>query len=150
MYDGLSVKQLTDNDYNEYNPKISGSNVVWNGKPDGNDYEVFLYDGSSITQITDNDYWEQSPEVSGSNVVWHADPDGNDAEIFLYDGSSITQITDNDRSDWVPKISGMTVAWQHDDGHDTEIFMVTIPEPTTLSLLALGGMVLIRWGKASR
>ena len=66
---GWRITQLTDNNYDEYKPQISGLNIVWLGDYGGND-EVFFYDGTVITQLTDNSYddcW--SPTISGSNVI---------------------------------------------------------------------------------
>jgi hypothetical protein len=67
--DGWEGLQLTNNDYDDSLPQVSGSSVVWYGY-DGNDYEIFLYDGSTVRQLTDNDIWDFEPQVSGSNVVW--------------------------------------------------------------------------------
>jgi len=111
LYDGIKVTQLTDNEYGDYRPQISGSNVVWSGGDgDDHDYEIFLYDGTSITQLTHNDYDDEDPQISGSNVAWFALQDG-DAEIFFYDGAAVTQLTDNDYDDHSARISGSTVAW---------------------------------------
>lgn len=80
-----TIVQLTDDDYPDGYPQVSGSNVVWQGW-DGNDYEIFLYDGTTTIQLTDNDCADRPPRVSGSNVVWDGQgtPGGIHAfEIFL-------------------------------------------------------------------
>ncbi|MEL6578767.1 MAG: cadherin domain-containing protein [Cyanobacteria bacterium J06621_12] len=41
-YDGMETIQLTDNDVDDLNPKISGNKVVWN--TNGESSDVFLYD----------------------------------------------------------------------------------------------------------
>jgi beta propeller repeat protein len=83
FYNGSSTTQLTNNNFNDANPQIYGSNVVWRGY-DGNDYEIFLYNGSRgiITQLTDNSFNDYGPQIYGSNIVWHGF-DGNDYEIIL-------------------------------------------------------------------
>ena len=115
------ITQLTDNDSNDWQPHVSGSDVVWLGY-DGNDFEVFLYDGSTTTQLSDNSYDDCWPQVSGSNVVWSG-YDGNDYEVLLYDGSTTRRLTDNDSNDWQPQVAGSNVVWMGDDGNDYEIFL---------------------------
>ncbi|MCK4625524.1 MAG: PEP-CTERM sorting domain-containing protein [Phycisphaerae bacterium] len=136
-----TVTQLTSNDYNDGNPHVSGSNVVWYGD-NGNDSEIFFYDGTSTTQLTNNSCCEYTSDVSGSNAVWYG-WDGNDYEIFLWDGTEIIQLTDNDYDDKDPQIDGDVIVWYGYDGGDNEIFMAT-PEPAALSLLAVGGLALLR------
>ncbi len=107
------VTQLTDNGYQDYEPQVSGSRVVWSGY-DGNDHEIFLYDGTTVTQLTDNDYYDWHPQVSGSSVVWEAGVDGDPytCQIFLYDGTTVTRLTDNSgHHNGDPRISGSSVVW---------------------------------------
>ena len=40
VFDGNQTTQLTDNDYPDDWPKVSGAHVVWEGMPDG-DWEIF-------------------------------------------------------------------------------------------------------------
>ncbi len=66
--------QLTDNDYRDHHPRISGSNVVWGG-PRGDASEIWLYDGQRTRQISKNTrsggrFANDLPAVDGSNVVW--------------------------------------------------------------------------------
>lgn len=124
----FTINQLTNNNFVNFYPDISGSNVVWGV----NDYEeedgttfadVFLYDGTTTTQLTGNGEFddEYSPQVSGSNVVWTG-YDGNDSEIFFYDGTTTTQLTNNS-DDEFPEVSGSNVVWSSTDGNDSEIFL---------------------------
>ncbi|MCA9259222.1 MAG: hypothetical protein KDA61_08485 [Planctomycetales bacterium] len=120
---GWTITQLTDNDYPDRGPHVSGASVVWSGdwnldpNDPSTDSEIFLYDGSMVSQLTDNDYSDFEPQVSGANVVWtgsgNLEPTDTtiDDEIFLYDGSTITQLTANNYHDGVPKISGSNLAW---------------------------------------
>lgn len=121
-YDGTSTTQLTDNDTHDQLPRISGTNVVWQGGV--GDTDIFLYDGATITQLSNSPSEDVKPEISGSNVTWVA-WDDNDWEIFFYDGSTITQLTDNDVNDVEAHISGSTVIWQTWDANFTsnEIFL---------------------------
>ena len=107
---------LTNNNVSDYNPQISGKNVVWVGN-DGNDSEIYLYnhDSGSVIQLTDNDAYENSPYIDNNNVVW-ASSDGNDNEIYLYNGSETIQLTDNDVDDDNPQVSNGNVAWLSYEG----------------------------------
>jgi len=112
-----SARQLTDNDYEDETPRVSGSNVVWTGY-DGNDREIYVYNGKTTRQLTDNDYDDGGPEVWGSNVVWM----GKDREIFFYNGMTIRQLTDNTYS-VLPQVYASNVVWQGFDGNDWEVFL---------------------------
>ena len=119
----MAIFPLTNNNFDDYGPEISGNNVVWYGF-DGNDYEIYLYDYNrrSIAQLTDNDIYEYSPQISGNNVVWYSFDD-NDSEIYLYNGSNVIQLTDNNTYEYNPQISGNNVVWYGFDGNDSEIYL---------------------------
>ncbi|MEM9271340.1 MAG: carbohydrate-binding protein [Cyanobacteria bacterium P01_F01_bin.143] len=109
----MAIFSLTDNNFSDYNPEISGNNVVWAGY-DGNDNEIYLYNYNDgfVVQLTDNDTDDNSPQIFGNQVVWSG-YDGNDSEIYLYDGSQTRQITDNDTFDINPQISGNNLVWSN-------------------------------------
>lgn len=99
----------------------------------------------NIIQLTDNSYTDTAPQVYGSNVVWQGrGPDGADWEIFLYDGNTTTQLTNNSSNEERPQVYGSNVVWQSYDGNDSEIFLATIPEPATMSLLIIGGLAMLK------
>ena len=68
-----TVTRLTDNDYPDNNPRISGSTVVWECVPEyvggpGTDdsEEICIYDGALPSrQLTDNEYCDRDPEIDG-------------------------------------------------------------------------------------
>ncbi len=122
---------ISDNTLNNYNPQISGDNVVWQVY-DGNDNEIYFYNGSETTRLTDNDYVDESPKISGDNVVWQV-YDGIDYEIYSYNGSETTRLTDNDYWDYDPQISGNNVVWAGHDGYDYEIYSYNGSETTRLT-----------------
>lgn len=62
-WDGNSVTQITDNDYNDAHPQLSGKNVVWMGSS-ADSAEIYFWDGNTIKQITDNDYVDRDPQIS--------------------------------------------------------------------------------------
>ncbi|MCG8405080.1 MAG: PEP-CTERM sorting domain-containing protein [Phycisphaerales bacterium] len=134
-YDGVSVREIATLNNNNPAIAISGSTVAWT------DEDVFLYDfiTDTTTQITNTPGLDAgSVQISGSNIVWHGF-DGNDREIFLYDGQTITQITDNAVNDVRPQIDGSVIVWNVGDS-----IFVAVPEPTSLSLLAFAGFIVLK------
>ena len=125
--------QLTENEYVDRYPQISGNNVVWEGYEGGNDDEIFLYNGSSTTQLTNNGYHDYAPQISGNSVVWQAAGWIDDNEIFLYNGTSTTLLTNNNDHDVSPHISGNNVVWKGHDGNDWEIFFYNGSSTTQLT-----------------
>jgi hypothetical protein len=131
------IKQLTTNSTGDYDPRVSGSNVVWagtGGSDGGTDYEIFLFNGTATTQLTTNSTGDYDPRVSGSNVVWTGpggSDGGSDYEIFLFNGTSTTQLTTNSTDDFGPRVSGSNVLWAgrggSDGGSDFEIFFFGNP-----------------------
>ena len=97
-YDGNSILQITDNDFNDrLNPDstpssfgansssaLDGSedNLVWSSYVNGN-WEIFYYDGTDTIQVTNNDIDDLNPQISGDRIVWHSD--GETSDIFLYE-----------------------------------------------------------------
>ena len=154
LYDGTSTYQITPIGSTFHNgggrsPDISGDYVVYVGNDGGNDDDIFLYDISTglTTQLTNTTYTEITPRISGSGVVWTGVTPGSDYEIFYHDllTDETWQLTDNDGLEqrW-PQISGTHIAWRGFDGVDYEIYSTTVPEPATLGLLLMGGLVLLR------
>ena len=80
-YDGATI-QLTNNDYDDFAPYVSGQNVVWYGS-DGDDFEIFSYMNASITQLSSNSYDDLYPRISGGNIAWYGGETPAQYEIFL-------------------------------------------------------------------
>lgn len=104
-----TITQLTDNDYEDIIPTISGTNVAWM-QSDGEDYEICT---NFAGQLTNNDTNDEFPSISGTNVVWHA-YDGHDYEIY---SNFAGQLTDNSITDWFPDVSGTNVVWEYIEGY---------------------------------
>ena len=117
LYDGTRVVQLTQNDYVDDYPDLSGTNVVWRGAS-----QIFFYDGETVRQISGDDYLCYGPRISGSYVAWTAAV-GEQTEVFFYDGATVTRVTDNVHNDQHVQIDGTHVVWQGFDGNDWEIFL---------------------------
>lgn len=96
------INQLTTTaTLSEYNPLISGTNVVWRAY-DGTDNEIYFYNGTTkvTTQITNNAVDDIDYQIDGNRVVWRQfDTVNSDYEIYLYDATpatpTITRLTNN-------------------------------------------------------
>jgi hypothetical protein len=113
--------QLTMDDFDQWDPQVSGDRVVWagyGGTDAGDDSEIFTWKvgDASPTQITANDYNDASPQVSGDRVVWIGDgggDSGEDNEVFTWkpDGNGIIQLTMNSLDEYGACVSGDRVVW---------------------------------------
>jgi hypothetical protein len=137
------ISNLTNNDCGDWTPDICGSKVVWVGDYNsGNDRGVFLYDHSTGTteRLTEEGFQlTYYPKVSNDYVIWNANG------LFLYDINNPPNsrvIAENQYiNDYLmlgdpvtPQISGSYVVW--------EVYEEPVPEPATLLLLTLGGLIL--------
>ncbi len=112
-------RQLTNNNYNDYLPRIHNGQVTWYGF-DGVDYEIFFWDGVSITQITSNSNNEQDPQIHNGQITWHG-WFGADLEVLFWNGTHTIQLTNNNVDDLNPQIHNGQIVWQKYDGSDMEI-----------------------------
>ena len=106
--DGTNIRQLTDNEAEDWHPEISqdGKQVAFMSDRDGN-YEIYVMniDGSDQKRLTINESgdWEPSWSPDGSRIVFASDRDGDfDIYIMNIDGSAIINITDNEAKDIQP------------------------------------------------
>jgi hypothetical protein len=108
---GWSITQLTDNDFDDYNIKISGSNVVWTEWDSINHVSLlFFYNGSTATLLSDK-AGEAYFKISGSNVAWAEWDDFlYERPLFFYNNSAITKLSDDIVEDAF-KISDSNAAW---------------------------------------
>ena len=122
------VVALTDNTYDDKNPQVSGSSVVWEGAVDKKDTEILLYDGVNTFQLTDNTFLDDYAGVSGSNVIWWSS-----YQIMLDDGVSVRQISDSALSNDSAQIHGSNVVWEGYNGN-YEIYLYNIDTNETTQL----------------
>ncbi|UCF80044.1 MAG: pre-peptidase C-terminal domain-containing protein [Acidobacteriota bacterium] len=114
-----TTTQLTDNAFNDTDPRIHNGQVVWQGW-DGSDNEIFFWDGFTTTQFTDNASGDFNPRLHNGQVVWQG-WDGSDNEIFLYDGVTTINISNNALEDFDPRIHNGQVVWRGWYGSNYEI-----------------------------
>ena len=83
--------------------------------------------------------------IDGSNIVGYYFDDINGANGLIYDGANYTtlEVPGSIRT-YAHGIDGTNiVGWYRDANGDTHGFLATIPEPATLSLLMLGGLMFL-------
>jgi hypothetical protein len=116
-YNGSSIQRITDNSFWEYDPVVSGNNIVWQ---EGR--SLIFYNGFSTTTIATGVSSLNYLQIDGNNVVWQEGTnDNNGTSVYLYNGSTITRLTGHSRIDQIPNLSGGQVVWQSWDGNDYEI-----------------------------
>jgi len=122
------------------------------------DYHGFLYDGATWTDI-EHPYargpWFSFPHgIDGDNIVgtyWgYRDAlDGRPGEQptyhgYFFDGEAFRPLDFPGSLGTYPSgIDGVTIVGSYSDGSGRHGFIYTIPEPATILLLGLGGMVLL-------
>jgi len=146
-YDGVSWTVLNYPQSMETSIRgISGSNLVGTYSDGNGASHGFLYDGTTWTRL---DYpggsSNEAHGISGGTIVgtcWYSGWDG-----LIYNGTNWTRM--DYPGAWYTRflgIDGNTIVgdYQGDNtGWLSQGFILTIPEPTTLSLLALGWLAVI-------
>jgi hypothetical protein len=120
-------------------PAISGNYVVWSLEGD-NVYTVYGYNLTTGSQFTIGA--GSSPAIDGNTVMYL-----NDNDLYAYDlQTRQSTLVYSGLSCWDtgPQISGQTVVWEDGRGDNPQIWVTTIPEPASISLLAVGGLALLR------
>lgn len=113
--DGSNIIQLTDNDNNDWSPKVSpdGNQIIFISNRDGN-REIYTMniDGSDQTRITFNevDDWDPAWSADGSKVffasenaegqldIYKANPDGSSREKIVKNALQITAVSNLDKT----------------------------------------------------
>ncbi|MDX9859224.1 MAG: hypothetical protein RBT76_15680, partial [candidate division Zixibacteria bacterium] len=93
LWDGKTVTQLTNNDYDDTDPKVRNGRVVWSGYADGPDGEIFYWDGDSVIRLTDNNQADYDQVIDDDLVAWKGGTAGRGTDVYLYDGVAITNLS---------------------------------------------------------
>ena len=109
-----TITTITSNTYNDTEPRVSGSYVVWQGFIGDSDAEVMFcdIDTGGITQVTDNVWQDYEPRASESHVVWYEFQHGEIYAWAVGDPLVHTPISDSAYYNNMPRISGPYVVWQ--------------------------------------
>ncbi|MCA9402566.1 MAG: hypothetical protein KC897_02185 [Candidatus Omnitrophica bacterium] len=74
----FNVRALTDDQFSNDLPDISGQYVAWI-KEFGGESDIFVYDGQNVRQLINPGVIDAEFSISGNNVAWNGF-DGNDWE----------------------------------------------------------------------
>jgi hypothetical protein len=109
---GWIIAPVTDNDVDDGQPRVSGTNVAWihGSWPTA---ELWLRDGSGTHPMPPG-LAIHNHHISGSSVVWETGNGMNygDYAAFLYDGASTTTLSKGNHNECQPRISGSRVVWR--------------------------------------
>jgi hypothetical protein len=125
---------------------ISGNNIVGCYYYDTHDYS-YLYDGTSWVTLLPDATNTRIEGIDGSNIVGNYYGDAGAVHSFLYNldtqiwtllsfpGAKYTEVYD---------IDGSNIVGSYEDRYGTHGFIATIPEPVTILLFGIGGLILRR------
>lgn len=100
FYNGVSIEQLTKNDFTEFFDFDNGQ-AVWT-----NFLGIFFFDGATTTQISAGSFFREPKISNGQFVVSRAD-----SEILFYDGFKISVLFKGSDARW-PDIDKGRVVWR--------------------------------------
>jgi len=144
LYNGTNWTNLDAPGSNEqtYLYDIDGSNIV--GRSESSAHS-FLYNGTNWTILDiPGAGFTFAQGIDGSNIVGYC-ADNSGWHGFLYNGTSWTTLNYPGATyTCVNGIDGSNIVGYYKGAFSHQGFIYTIPEPATLFLLALGGLVLRR------
>ena len=146
LYDGTTWTKLSYPEAkNTESTGVSGNNIVGTYYDDiGGVHHGYVYNGTTWTTL---DYpgarYTHVSGIDGNTMVGFYT--GNDTHGFLYNGSTWTTFDYPGAAGIQPAdIDGNNVVGLYNDSSGIHSFLLPTPEPATLSLLALGGLALVR------
>jgi cysteine-rich repeat protein len=132
-YDGVVITPVTDNDFDDAAPQVSGAAIAWVGYPDAaGEGEIYLLDAGTTLRLTDDALDDRAPSLSigaaGPTVAWVKNEGvaSTGDEIWMYEGCEAVAVTDDDLADSEPSVDGNRVAWVQGGGSASEIWAATV------------------------
>jgi PEP-CTERM motif len=150
IFDGSTYTTLDDSSRPTEALGISGNTIVGSFSPPGPFQQGFVYEGSTFTTVTGPPgVGGNASGVSGTNVVGTYGDSSKGSHGFVFNGSSYTTIDDplGLGTTSVTAISGNTIVGFYSDLAGRHGFIATIPEPSTIALLAIGAIGLVAMGR---
>jgi len=129
----------------QFQPRISGDNIVWKSFGTGGFNDVFLHNltNGTTTNISNTAFEDNKFEIDGDIVVWSAtDPStgSTNPDVFLFDGrgfdgtgtapAALNIGIAGAVADTVPKVSGTNVVWDS----NTDVFHYDVNTAITTNL----------------
>lgn len=123
--DDWSTDKLTNDDYDNQNPQVSGYNVTWEARKDAGTLSLFFYDALDnrkvmVREQLSVDNWH--PQIYGDTIAWwggviYPAPDYYKLELFMFDESDDyepVQITEYYAQTVLvyPQIWGKNIVWE--------------------------------------
>jgi beta propeller repeat protein len=108
---------------------ISGQRVVWQGRRDGSDSDIYAYDLATRreTRLTTATTDQSLPRVDHDLVVWQDEVSATNTDIFAANLATGTQtrVTDDESKQWFADVADGRIVWMDErDGHgNTEIYV---------------------------
>lgn len=144
MYDGAQIRRVTNNIYDDYNPRVSGDLVTWYFIENGFVKTGIYHISSGTTEIIPN---ADLPNVGGNRVSWFTvfnNPDGTfSRDVFVKNflTGEISRITNGAYVAGSPFVSDKIVAWVEYstnpyDSSVTNVFVAKV-EPTISDLMRI-------------
>lgn len=115
------IIQLTNNDIDEYEPKIDKYFISW-GVYDDNDGEIYFWNGYNPENVTDNEYDEFSHQISCNQLVWEGDDNWNDYDVFTWKNGVITNLSNNNEDAYGPSIDKGKIVWYGADENNPDLY----------------------------
>ena len=130
LFDGKTVRQLTNDGEKNTQPHVSDGYVVWQARSEYRDVDgqikktrlLKIYDGQAVRELKTSISTSMF-DVSGRNIVWTASDGEGDSEVLFYDGERTRRLTDNEFHEQYPQISGSNVVWRAPDGQNWHVYL---------------------------
>lgn len=102
VFDGVTTRQITDNQTNDFTPRVSKQQIVWQGASPLSSFnrEIFTWIEGETRQLSFNVWNDELPQISEGVIAWMG-WDGRDSEIFIHRDGNTEQISFNTVDDWL-------------------------------------------------
>jgi Cadherin-like len=120
VFDGSTIRQLTQNAVGDYTAGVDGANLVYASEVGadigaGATWELFLYNGTAntTTQLTSNTANDVFYSISGAHLFWSSAFDQGIPELFYYNSNTaaLRQLTNNTVFDLFGGTDGANAVW---------------------------------------